>query len=265
MLHHISWAELPGIHIKVKQTTVVIYGIVKFLLSLDINAFRVLFLIYVRITNVSRDYESLGNYPMTIWDKAFSKIYLEKFKARIMGVVQGKRHIFGPVFKWFASFSFNSNHTNNSRVRIISKFDKVKVIVEVKGQVHIFELVSKQRTSYLLYVNLTYNFWGMAYRMLELENINIWNFQNKSNLSHFPIPILSLKLTEKLVTPTDLIQGYSMIYLNKYTGRKCVKTDRDHMYQDISDKSIFIEALPWEYNHATGLIRVYYNDLPLET
>ena len=38
-LRHTSWAELLGIHIKVKQNTVDIYGIVEFILTVDIKCF----------------------------------------------------------------------------------------------------------------------------------------------------------------------------------------------------------------------------------
>ena len=50
-----------------------------------------------------------------------------------MGVVNRQNHIVSPVSYWFASFSFHTNQTNNSRDSAISKFDletsKIKIIL----------------------------------------------------------------------------------------------------------------------------------------
>ena len=89
-----------------------------------------------------------------------------------MGIVKGQGQIVGPVTKWFASFAFHINETNNSWDTAILKFDleksKVKFMGAVKGQGHKIHPLFNWCT-FSFHVNRTNQSWDIVNRVFDLE------------------------------------------------------------------------------------------------
>ena len=61
--------------------------------------------------------------PLPFLKSGYFKLWPWSFKVKVLGMVKGQGHIFGPVSNWFVSRFFQINQTNNSWDTVISKFD----------------------------------------------------------------------------------------------------------------------------------------------